>query len=82
MTDATATAEPAARRTAAGEGDAYWFFDSLMVVRSGQPGQPVIIEATVAPGGGAPLHVHADLDDSFYLVSGGWPCAAASRPSP
>ena len=30
----------------------------------------MIIEATVAPGGGAPLHVHADLDDSFYLVSG------------
>jgi hypothetical protein len=24
----------------------------------------------VAPGGGAPLHVHDDLDDSFYLVSG------------
>ena len=39
MTDATATAQPAARRTAAGEGDAYWFFDSLMVVRSGQPGR-------------------------------------------
>ena len=25
---------------------------------------------TVAPGGGAPLHVHADLDDSFYLLDG------------
>lgn len=63
-------AQPAARRTAAGTGEAYWFFDSLMVIRSDQPGQPVIVEATVAPGGGAPLHVHADLDDSFYLVSG------------
>ncbi len=30
----------------------------------------MIIEATVAAGGGARLHVHADLDDSFYLVSG------------
>ena len=74
-TDATAAGPaaatpPGARRTAAGEGDAYWFFDSLMVVRANQPGQPVIIEATVAPGGGAPLHVHTDLDDSFYLVSG------------
>jgi len=59
-----------ARQTAAGDGDAFWFFDSLMVVRADHPGQPVIIEATVAPGGGAPLHVHDDLDDSFYLVSG------------
>ena len=41
-----------------------------MVIQADQPGQPVIIEATVAPGGGAPLHVHDDLDDSFYLVSG------------
>jgi mannose-6-phosphate isomerase-like protein (cupin superfamily) len=59
-----------ARRTAAGEGDAYWFFDSLMVARAHEPGQPVVIEATVAPGGGASLHVHHDLDDSFYLPSG------------
>ena len=59
-----------AYHSAAGTGDAYWFFDALMVVRAAEPGQPVIIEATVTPGGGAPLHVHADLDDSFYLVSG------------
>ena len=71
MTDTqTATDQPHARHTAAGAGEAYWFFDSLMVIQSDQPGQPVIIEATVAPGGGAPLHVHADLDDSFYLVAG------------
>jgi len=30
----------------------------------------VIIEATVAPGGGAPLRVYGDLDDGFYLASG------------
>ena len=71
MTDTqTATDQSYARHTAAGTGEAYWFFDSLMVVQADQPGQPVIIEATVAPGGGAPLHVHDDLDDSFYLVSG------------
>jgi len=71
LTSQTATDQPWARHTAADAGETYWFFDSLMVVRSDQPGQPIIIEATVAPGGGAPLHVHADLDDSFYLVSGG-----------
>ncbi len=67
---APAAAQPLARYTTAGTGEAYWFFDSLMVIRADQPDQPVIIEATVAPGGGAPLHVHADLDDSFYLVAG------------
>jgi mannose-6-phosphate isomerase-like protein (cupin superfamily) len=75
MTESTATSTPAPiqrllRQTAAGEGDAYWFFDSLMTVRAAEPGQPIVIEATVAPGGGAPLHVHDDLDDTFYLVSG------------
>ena len=71
MTDTQTTmGQPDVRHIAAGAGEAYWFFDSLMVIQSDQPGQPVIIEATVAPGGGAPLHVHADLDDSFYLVSG------------
>ena len=71
MTDTHQAVAPAtAHHSAAGTGDAYWFFDALMVVRAAEPGQPVIIEATVAPGGGAPLHVHTDLDDSFYLVSG------------
>jgi mannose-6-phosphate isomerase-like protein (cupin superfamily) len=75
MTSPTATdsaPSPArAAHTAADEGQAWWFFDSLMVARTDETGTgPVIIEATIAPGGGAPLHVHADLDDSFYLVSG------------
>ena len=78
MTD---TDEATARHSTAEAGEAYWFFDSLMVIRAAQPGQPVIIEATVAPGGGAPLHVHAELDDSSTWYRGGWPCAAASRPS-
>ena len=39
MTD---TYQASARHTAAGMGEAYWFFDSLMVIRADQPGQPVI----------------------------------------
>jgi hypothetical protein len=58
-----ATEQPYARHTAAGAGEAYWFFDSLMVVRSEQPGQPVIIEATVAPG------PPADLDAAFEAAA-------------
>jgi mannose-6-phosphate isomerase-like protein (cupin superfamily) len=65
-------------RTATGEGPAYWFFDSLAVVRTpAAETSPTIIEVTVAPGGGAPLHVHADLDDSFYLLDGQQPVVGA-----
>lgn len=37
MTD---TYQASARHTTAGTGEAYWFFDSLMVIRADQPGQP------------------------------------------
>ena len=48
MTDTqTATGQPHARHIAAGTGEAWWFFDSLMVIQADQPGQPVIVEATV-----------------------------------
>jgi len=71
MTDMTATTSaPHASRTAAGEGPAYWFFDALAVLRTAEGACPVVIEMTVPPGGHAPLHVHRDLDDSFYLQAG------------
>jgi mannose-6-phosphate isomerase-like protein (cupin superfamily) len=67
MNDTTTT--PArAHHSPEGSGESWWFFDALMTVRS--DGGPVVIEATVAPGGGAPLHVHTDLDDSFFLRAG------------
>ena len=70
---ATPAGHPPGRltHTAAGEGPAYWFFDCLAVVRTpAADTSPAILEVTVAPGGGAPLHVHDDLDDSFYLLDG------------
>jgi len=59
-----------AARTSPGEGDAYWFFGGRTVVRSPQGALPVVIEMELGPGGHAPLHVHHEIDDSFYLVSG------------
>jgi mannose-6-phosphate isomerase-like protein (cupin superfamily) len=59
-----------AARTATGEGPAYWFFGALAVIRSPEEARPIIIEMTVPPGGHTPLHVHTNLDDSFYLLSG------------
>ena len=41
MTDTqTATGQPHARHIAAGTGEGWWFFDSLMVIQADQPGQP------------------------------------------
>jgi mannose-6-phosphate isomerase-like protein (cupin superfamily) len=59
-----------ATRTAPGEGPAYWFFGALAVIRSPEGALPIIIEMAVPPGGHTPLHVHTNLDDSFYLLSG------------
>src|SRR5579884_2503312 len=57
-------------KTGPGEGPAYWFFGALAVIRSPEGALPIIIEMTVPPGGHTPLHVHTNLDDSFYLLSG------------
>jgi mannose-6-phosphate isomerase-like protein (cupin superfamily) len=59
-----------ASRTAPGEGTAYWFFGALAVIRSPEGALPIVIEMAVPPGGHTPLHVHTNLDDSFYLLSG------------
>jgi mannose-6-phosphate isomerase-like protein (cupin superfamily) len=57
-------------KTGAGEGQAYWFFGGRTVIRSPEGARPVIIEMELGPGGHAPLHVHRNIDDSFYLLSG------------
>ena len=59
-----------ATRTAPGEGTAYWFFGTLAVIRSPEGAWPIVIEMAVPPGGHTPLHIHTNLDDSFYLLSG------------
>jgi mannose-6-phosphate isomerase-like protein (cupin superfamily) len=59
-----------AARTAPREGEAYWFYGDLAVVRSPDGALPVIIEHHLGPGASAPLHVHTGVDDSFYLISG------------
>jgi mannose-6-phosphate isomerase-like protein (cupin superfamily) len=64
------TQQRRAFKTAPGEGQAYWFFGALAVMRSPEGAWPIIIEMAVPPGGHTPLHVHTNLDDSFYLLSG------------
>jgi mannose-6-phosphate isomerase-like protein (cupin superfamily) len=69
MTHSTTTNRRAAR-TADGEGEAYWFYGDRAIVRSPEGALPIIIEHHVGPGAAAPLHVHHDVDDSFYLLRG------------
>jgi mannose-6-phosphate isomerase-like protein (cupin superfamily) len=66
-------ASAAARRGAVsrlGEGEPYWFYGDLAIVRSPDGALPIIIEHHIGPGGAAPLHVHTGVDDSFYLIAG------------
>jgi hypothetical protein len=43
-----------------------------LFVELGSPtdGGPLVYEAIIPEGGSPPLHVHADLDDSFYVLDG------------
>jgi mannose-6-phosphate isomerase-like protein (cupin superfamily) len=49
-----------------------WFALGLVAVEhsSGAGGLPVVAEAVLPEGASPPLHVHEDLDDSFYIVDG------------
>jgi mannose-6-phosphate isomerase-like protein (cupin superfamily) len=69
MTHTAATGRRAAK-TADGQGEAYWFYGDRAVLRSPDGALPIIIEHHVGPGAAAPLHVHHDVDDSFYLLTG------------
>ncbi len=57
-------------RTGPGEGERYWFYGDLAIIRSPDGATPIVIEHHVSSGGAAPLHVHHHLDDSFYLLAG------------
>ena len=48
-----------------------WSFLGVLVDELTEPGAPVTVAVGVAPEGASPpAHVHADLDDSFYLLDG------------
>ncbi len=48
-----------------------WLFLGVLVDELTGPGAPVTVAEGVAPEGASPpAHVHADLDDSFYLLEG------------
>jgi quercetin dioxygenase-like cupin family protein len=55
------------------EGDAYWWFGSLAVIKARAAdtgGQLALIEVTEPPGAEAPLHVHHREDEGFWILEG------------
>ena len=52
--------------------EAWWFLDSMVLVRNpeGAPRFPLVMELIVPPGGSPPRHVHEDLHDAFFLLDG------------
>ena len=48
-----------------------WWFLGLVVDELTEDGAPTVVaEATLPEGASPPFHVHADLDDSFYVLEG------------
>jgi quercetin dioxygenase-like cupin family protein len=49
----------------------HWLFLGVLVTELTAPGAPVTVaEAIVPEGASPPAHVHASLDDSFYVLDG------------
>ena len=54
-------------------GEARWWFGSLAVIRATAAdtgGQMTVIEITEPPGVEAPLHVHHNEDEAFWILDG------------
>jgi len=70
----TAAASPACipfvRGPAAGEREDVLGVRHLYKARSAATGGLTVIETTVPPGAGAPMHVHAHEDEIFYVLDG------------
>lgn len=50
---------------------AWWFLDTLVVEHRCAPGMDtVVLEMTLPVGSAPPLHVHDELDDTWYVIEG------------
>jgi mannose-6-phosphate isomerase-like protein (cupin superfamily) len=53
------------------ESDAWWFLDTLVIEHRRAPGMNSVVFEMVLPVGHAPaLHVHDDIDDTWYVLDG------------
>lgn len=82
--DGAREAEPArnAFHVSAGKGRALWLNGQSMnfkATANRTNGSFTLVEASVPPGAGPPLHVHPENDEAFYLVSGSLRFRAGDR---
>jgi mannose-6-phosphate isomerase-like protein (cupin superfamily) len=64
---------PAPRHVPAGEGEAVWFTNNLMVLKAtvaSTGGAYGLIESLAPAGSGPPLHVHHHEDEAFWVLEG------------
>ena len=53
------------------EAQAWWFLDTLVIEHRCAPDMAtVVLEMTLPVGSAPPLHVHDDLDDTWYILEG------------
>jgi mannose-6-phosphate isomerase-like protein (cupin superfamily) len=53
------------------QAEAWWFLDTLVVEHRCAPEMDtVVLEMTLPVGSSPPLHVHDDLDDTWYILEG------------
>jgi mannose-6-phosphate isomerase-like protein (cupin superfamily) len=53
------------------QGPAWWFLDTLVVEHRCAPEmKTVVLEMTLPVGASPPLHVHDNLDDTWYILEG------------
>jgi mannose-6-phosphate isomerase-like protein (cupin superfamily) len=53
------------------QAQAWWFLDTLVVEHRCAPDMDtVVLEMTLPVGSSPPLHVHDDLDDTWYILEG------------
>jgi mannose-6-phosphate isomerase-like protein (cupin superfamily) len=53
------------------EAQVWWFLDTLVVEHRCAPEMDtVVLEMTLPAGSAPPLHVHDDLDDTWYILAG------------
>ncbi len=65
--------------TGPGEGEAYWFYGDLAVIRSPDGALPVVIEHHLHAMAATPLHAHVDVDDSFFVIKGALACKSGEQ---
>ena len=65
--------KPAPLAVASDDGEARWWFAGLAVIKataSDTGGLMTIVEMTEPPGAAAPLHVHHQEDEAFWILDG------------